>query len=90
MYIHLCSFGSERSGEGQLRCPVSICIDFTDTVFVGDGDNSRVSVFTSEGVFLCHCANVKKGTNVSPPGLSVDNTGHLYVCDSNDGCVHVY
>ena len=58
-----------------------IFIDSNDIVYVTDGTKRHVLIFTTEGDFLgiFGCAGVP---NFNPNGVAVDNTGKLYVCDS--------
>ena len=42
--------------------PTGVVIDTSDLVYVCDGGNTRVSVFTSEGVFLTSFGS--RGTNL--------------------------
>ena len=52
-------------------------------VFVSEGGNSRVSVFTSEGVFVTLFGSRGEGPGQfkEPCGIAVDNSGVAYVCD---------
>ena len=87
-------------GNGQRIVPVGICIGSNDTVFVRDCRHNRVSMFTSEGDFLHHCAELKRGSfpdvfsivSMFNPlsGLAVDEAGYLFVCDVNHDSVKVY
>lgn len=61
-------------------------------MYITEGDNDRVSVFSSEGQFV-KCFG---GTGVGlgefgwPCGLTVDNSGLVYVCDYNNNRVQVF
>ena len=87
-------FGTEGSGPGQLNGPVGITIDTAATglVYVSEGGNSRISVFTSDGVFVRKFGS--KGSNIdqfnSPYELTFDKNGFLHVCDSGNGRLVVY
>ena len=43
-------FGKRDDGKGELDYPISITIDTSDRVYVGDL-NHRISVFTTDGQF---------------------------------------
>ena len=80
-------FGSEGAKPGQFYYPCGICIDYTDTVYITDG-NDRVSAFSTCGQFL-KCFG--KRELYTPDGIAVDNnTGNIYVCDDRNDCIFVY
>ena len=75
------------SGPGQLNKPRGITIDTADTglVYVSEAGNRRVSVFTSDGVFVSIFGMEGSHRNQFdiPLGLRFDKKGFLYVCDYN-------
>ena len=87
-------FGSKGSGPGQLDRPLGITIDTAGTglVYVSEEGNNRVSVFTSDGVFVSSFG--RKGSNIDqfncPLGLTFDKKGFLYVCDFNNKRLVIY
>ena len=84
------NFGSQRSGRKQLKKPVGIAIDTAGTglVYVSEEDGNCVSVFNSDGVFVCCFGG---GGNFSGPrGLTFDKEGFLYVCDHSNHRLVVY
>uniref|UniRef100_A0A1X7UZ81 B box-type domain-containing protein n=1 Tax=Amphimedon queenslandica TaxID=400682 RepID=A0A1X7UZ81_AMPQE len=87
-------FGNKIIGSGKLNQPVGITIDTAATglVYVSDGIN-RISVFTSNGVFVRNFARRGKSIRYQfyqPYGLAFDKNGFLYVCDSGNGRVVVF
>ena len=42
-------FGSRGEGDGELNWPIGIALD---SVYVSEGFNHRISIFTSEGQFV--------------------------------------
>ena len=52
-------------------------------VYVAEGDNHRISVFTTDGVFIRHigCEGCGEGEFNCPRGITVDMLGNLYVSD---------
>ena len=81
----MAQFGSYGSGTGQVNRPHGITIDTAGTglVYISEEGNYRVSVFTSDGVFVSSFG--RKGSNIAqfnlPLGLIFDKKGFLYVCD---------
>ena len=66
-----------------------IAIDSSDMVYLSilasyDEVVDRIYLFTSEGQFVTSFGSGLK----NPRGLAVDNSGVLYVCDSN--CVQLF
>ena len=70
--------------RGQLDGPCGIAVDTNGMVYVAEGDNYRVSVFTSVGEFV---TTFSRGQ--SHRGLAVDNCGVICVCDCDNNCVHM-
>ncbi len=72
-------------GRGELDRPISITIDTSDRVYVGNW-NYVISVFTSEGQFLTSFGGEGGGRGFEefgyPRGLAVDVSGVVYVCDN--------
>ena len=46
------TFGSRRSGDGQLWYPKGLTIGPDGMIYVSDGDNNRIVVFTADGAFV--------------------------------------
>ena len=61
-------------------------------MYVSEQGNHRVSVFTSDGVFVSSFG--RKGSNIdqfsAPVGLRFDKKGFLYVCDYHNKRLVIY
>ena len=85
--VYLRQFGSkgeeEGEGVGELNQPASIAIDSSNTVYIGECGNNRVSIFSTDGKFIESFGRGGKGPVEfsSPYGLAVDKNGTLYVSD---------
>ena len=77
--------GSNGSGEGQFSNPRGICTDGRGRVLVADYSNSRVQVFTADGIFVTSIS-----CNGSPYDVAVDNTGNIHVTLWSSNCVAVF
>ena len=77
-------------GGQQEALHYGIAIDINDSVYVSELANGKVSVFTSEGQFTTSFGWGKErpGKFLDPRGVAVDNSGVVYVCNSN--CVHLF
>ena len=77
-------FGSRGKRDGDLFDPISIAVDSCkDILYVSEG--SRVSIFTTKGKFIV--TSKKKESCI---GLTVDNEGLVYVCNSSKNQIDVY
>ena len=63
-----------------------------DMVYVSEGSNHRVSVFTSEGVFVSSFGSRGEGPGQFrfPRGVAVDYSGVVYVCDRDNNRVQIF
>ncbi len=86
--VMLRRFGSEGSGNGQLKNPHGLCFMHDNRhVAVADCGNSRVSVFSVEGEFVRH---VGVGELIDPTGVACSAVGELVVADVSDETVAVF
>jgi NHL repeat-containing protein len=77
------SFGKSGSGEGQISWPEGIDTDSKGNVWIADGENSRVSEFSSEGLYLGQITGTGEHKLVFPSDVAVDDsTGNVWVADS--------
>ena len=78
------SFGGRGSSDGYLNRPYAAIMSYNNTILVSDYLNHRISVFTTDGVFLYHLLTqsdgIKKPTAISyyKPYLWVVNYSKLY------------
>ena len=84
------TFGKAGSGKGQLgepqNGPWGIACDSTGKVYVADGGNHRIQVFTAKGTFL---EMIGRGRLDNPNCVAVSNSGSVYVTSCN-GSVSVF
>ena len=83
---YLGQFGSYGSGEGQFNNPCGICTDGRGRVLVADYSNSRVQVFTADGIFVTSISCSGSG----PHNMAVDNSGNIHVTLWSSNCVAVF
>jgi hypothetical protein len=79
-------WGGTGSGNGQFNSPRGVATDAGGNVYVGDGNNSRVQVFTGDGTFLRSMG--RYGINGLDPnqfnsvgGVAVDRAGNVFAVD---------
>ena len=78
------SFGGHGSSDGYLYFPFAAIMSYNNTILVSDYYNYRISVFTTDGVFLYHLLTQSDGIyypralSYYKPYLWVENNGKLY------------
>ena len=76
------SFGGYGSSDGYLYFPYAAIMSYNNTILVSDWDNNRISVFTTDGVFLYHLLTQSDGL-YRPHALSYYKP-YLWVVQSNN------
>ena len=84
--------GSNVVYSEVLKSPVGIAVDSSNVVYVGEYDNHRVSVFTSEGQFIKSFGRKgqQPGEFDGPCCIAVDSSGVVYVCDSDNNRIQLF
>jgi DNA-binding beta-propeller fold protein YncE len=72
----LLSWGEPGSGPGQFRVPHGIAVDRQGTVYVADRENSRIQLFTPDGLYLSEWTDVAR-----PCQVFIDGEGNVYVAE---------
>ena len=84
-------FGANGPQDGEMIFPNSVVVDSREHFYVSDGNNSRISVWDSQGKFLF---TFGRGTGDSainlPRGLAIDEKDRLYIVDAVGQSVKVY
>lgn len=78
--------------EAQFLHPSDVAIGLDSRIYVLDGANNRVVIFTSSGAFVSAFGvrgNGKGGMN-SPLGMDIDKDGSVYVADSGNRLIQVF
>ena len=86
------TFGTKKSGEGQLKRPRGIAVDRDDNIYVVDNMNHRIQKFTPTGKFVAAVGN--QGSNhlqfTYPVGICFNQrNNNLYVCDQGNHRIQV-
>ncbi len=84
-------FGTEGNGPGQLNRPLGITVSNTDTVYVSEYSENRISIFKTNGEFIHSFGSkgTKKGQFNQPAGIAIDSDGHVVVTDRENGRIQV-
>ncbi|XP_070543754.1 tripartite motif-containing protein 3-like [Ptychodera flava] len=74
---YLYSFGSEGSGDNQMRYPTGIALDCDGNVYVCDNGNNKVMKYESDGKFI---------RRIDSEDNRVDDPGGICVTDDKPFC----
>lgn len=79
-------FGTEGTGNGQLKHPEGIAINSSGDIWVVDTGNNRVQEFGPKGEYLRQFGTKGKGNGEfsSPAGIAIDGKGNLWVADAGN------
>ncbi|XP_078695052.1 uncharacterized protein LOC144923994 [Branchiostoma floridae x Branchiostoma belcheri] len=79
------TFGGWGSETGQFMNPLGVAVSDEGEIFVADGRNQRIQVFTLQGTFIRQFETVVSGKEkISPDDLAMDREGNLWVVGSTD------
>lgn len=89
---HLFDFGKRGSGPGEFNLPRDLAIGKDGRLYVVDGGNFRVSVFSPDGKHLKNWGSVGKqyGQFARPKEIATDNEGRVYVVDTAFGNFQIF
>jgi DNA-binding beta-propeller fold protein YncE len=89
---HLFDIGRRGAGPGELNLPRDLAIGKDGRLYVVDGGNFRVQVFTREGQFVKSFGALGKqfGQFARPKEIAADPAGNLYVVDSAFGNFQIF
>ena len=78
--------------EGELNLPRDATIDHEGNLYVVDGGNFRVQVFSPEGEYLRSFGTIgrQSGQFSRPKGIAVDKQGNVYVVDTAFGNFQIF
>lgn len=89
---YLRGFGEAGDGDGQFTGPLTVRVDPSGVVYVGDVLTSRIQRFTRDGKFLSAFGRPGNlaGDMVRPKHFSFDKQGYLYLADAAFNNVQVF
>lgn len=89
---HLFNIGRRGTLEGEFNLPNNIAMGKDGNLYVVDGGNFRVQVFTQEGKFVNTFGEIGRfaGMFSRPKGIAVDNDNNIYVVDSAFGNFQIF
>ncbi|XP_068736324.1 E3 ubiquitin-protein ligase TRIM71-like isoform X1 [Montipora capricornis] len=81
------SFGGFGDKVGKLNHPHGVAIDNSDRIYVADSGNSRIQIFSHEGIPV---GMIVFKDMACPWGVAICKTGHIAVTDYNNHRVYVF
>jgi DNA-binding beta-propeller fold protein YncE len=89
---HLFDIGKRGAGPGELNLPRDLAVGKNGQLYVVDGGNFRIQVFTHEGRYIKSFGAVGKqyGQFARPKEIATDHDGNVYVVDSAFGNFQVF
>jgi len=87
--IYSSSFGSNGSGDGQLKSPADVAVDPQGDLWVVDKSNNRIQKFGPEGQFLAKFGSYGSadGQFSRPTSIAIAANGDLLVTDAGNARV---
>lgn len=89
---HLTDIGKRGAGPGELNLPRDLAVGRNGDLYVVDGGNFRIQVFTRDGAFVRSFGAVGQqyGQFARPKEIATDAAGNVYVVDSAFGNFQVF
>jgi DNA-binding beta-propeller fold protein YncE len=86
------AWGTFGAGDGQFQTPQGVAIGGSGNVYVVDGDNHRISVFTPNGAFLRQWSTVciPNGGCPQTSSIAVDAYDNVYVGTQGNSTIYKY
>jgi len=86
------TFGTNGSGNGQLKSPADVAIDANGDLWVADKANNRIEKFSADGQYLSKFGSLGSGNGQlsSPAALAIDAKGNIWVADKGNGRVEKF
>eukprot|EP00058_Branchiostoma_floridae_P022150 XP_002607640.1 hypothetical protein BRAFLDRAFT_84671 [Branchiostoma floridae] len=87
-WVRKARFGGEGSGSGEFMGPYGVAVSQANEVYIADSGNSRIQVFTMDGVYIREFTTTlpgETGGKFRPSGVAVDRNGNLWVVGDGHG-----
>jgi tripartite motif-containing protein 71 len=89
---YVAAFGSNGSGDGQLKSPSDVAVDAAGNVYVADRLNNRVQKFDASGKFLSKFGALGSGNGQlnQPAALAIDSAGNIWVAEKGNSRIQKF
>lgn len=90
--VYSSAFGSNGSGDGQLKSPGDVAIDTQGDIWVADKANNRIQQFSPEGQFISKFGTYgsANGQLNIPTSLTIDAAGNVLVTERGNDRVQKF
>ncbi|XP_066299674.1 tripartite motif-containing protein 3-like [Branchiostoma lanceolatum] len=81
-WVRKVRFGGRGSGRGEFNCPIGVAVSQHNDVYIADYGNSRIQVFTMDGVYIREFPTTlpgETGRKFNPQDVAVDRNDNLWV-----------
>ena len=78
------------TGEGEFNIPLGVAFDKAGRVYVTDGPNDRIQVFTEAGDYIAQFGDKGDGQLKFPSVVCIDENNILYVTEVDNHCISVF
>lgn len=89
---YLGAWGTRGTEPGQFNLPLQVATGPDGKVYVVDGGNFRVQIFTPDGQFINSLGSIgrRSGQFSRPKGIGVDKDNNIYVVDTAFGNFQIF
>ena len=83
---------SDVTSDGKFDYPYGVAVGTNGYVYVSDGNNHRIQMFTNSGEFKAKwgSSGVDDGQFNNPSGIATDPDGNVYVADSGNNRIQKF
>ena len=82
-------FGSRGTENGQFINPCDVAFNSCGDIFVLDGDNVRIQVFTSSGGYVWQFT-MRDHNQGNPQTIAIDSGDRVYVTEQGSHCISIF
>lgn len=97
-YQHVTDWGGQGAGTASFNAPGEMALDTSGNIYVSDMNNHRIQVLDPTGTFIKRIGRnhgdgsygSNDGEFTKPRGIAFNNSGFMFVCDSEQNRVQVF
>ena len=78
------------TGNGEFNIPLGVAFDKAGRVYITDGPNDRIQIFTESGEYIAQFGDKDDGRLRFPSVVCIDENDILYVTEVDNHCISVF